>query len=298
MTKIVGVRFKENGKTYYFDPRDLPLKAGDHCIVETARGTECGEVSIPPRRAEEYETPQPLKKVLRLADEEDLRQMEKKRAREKHAAEVFQQKAAKHGLEMSLVEVEYAFDGSKILFFFTAEGRVDFRDLVKDLASAFKTRIELRQIGVRDECKMMGGIGMCGRPLCCHEFLNNFSRVSIKSAKDQGLPLNPVKISGLCGILMCCLNYEQPTYEYLNKKLPSVGSTVKTPDGRGTVAEVATITGMVKVKFTNEEGETSFSLYPADELKFQKRERRGGEREKTEAEEEQILQAELETENL
>lgn len=267
MTKIVGIRFKENGKTYYFDPHSLELKAGDYCVVETARGTECGEVVLAPRAVADDDVVQPLKPVLRVADAADHRQMEKNRAKEKRAAEVFREKVRKHKLEMSLVDVEYTFDGSKILFFFTAEGRVDFRELVKDLASVFKTRIELRQIGVRDECKMMGGIGMCGRPLCCSQFLSDFSRVSIKSAKDQGLPLNPVKISGVCGILMCCLNYEQSTYEELNKKMPRVGSQIVTPGGKGTVAETAPLTGKVKVKFTNEEGNVSFETFPAEDLK-------------------------------
>ncbi len=267
MTNIVGVRFKDNGKTYYFDPRNLNLKVGDYCVVETARGNECGEVTIGTKAVPDQDVVQPLKPVLRVADAADHRQMERNRAREKRAAEVFAEKAAKHQLEMSLVDVEYSFDGSKILFFFTAEGRVDFRELVKDLASVFKTRIELRQIGVRDECKMMGGIGMCGRPFCCNQFLTNFDRVTIKSAKDQGLPLNPVKISGVCGILMCCLNYEQSTYEELGKNMPKVGSTVETPDGKGTVAEVAVLAGKVKVKFTAEDGTVTFNNYDAAALK-------------------------------
>ncbi len=266
MIKIVGVRFKENGKTYYFDPRNLELNQGDYCVVETARGTECGEVSIAPRSVEDKEVVQPLKPVLRIADAADHRQMEKNRAREKRAAEVFAEKVKKHRLEMSLVDVEYTFDGSKILFFFTAEGRVDFRELVKDLASVFKTRIELRQIGVRDECKMMGGIGMCGRPFCCNQFLNDFSRVTIKSAKDQGLPLNPVKISGVCGILMCCLNYEQETYEELNKRMPKMGAQIDTPSGRGQVAEVMTLGGKVKVKFTAEDGTVTFEIFDVNDL--------------------------------
>ncbi|MBQ8600694.1 MAG: stage 0 sporulation family protein [Clostridia bacterium] len=270
MTNIVGVRFKENGKIYYFDPKGLDLKQGDYCVVETARGTECGEVSLAPRTVEDHEVVQPLKPVLRVADAADHRQMEKNRAREKRAAEVFVEKGKKHKLEMSLVDVEYAFDGSKIIFFFTAEGRVDFRELVKDLASVFKTRIELRQIGVRDECKMMGGIGMCGRPFCCSQFLNDFSRVTIKSAKDQGLPLNPVKISGVCGILMCCLNYEESTYQELNKNLPKVGAQVETPNGKGAVAEVATLTGKIKVKFTDAEGNVTFDTFDSKDLKYQR----------------------------
>jgi len=267
---IVGVRFKENGKTYYFDPRGLQLKQGDFCVVETARGTECGEVSLAPRSVEDGDVVQPLKPVLRIADAADHRQMEKNRAREKRAAEVFAEKVKKHKLEMSLVDVEYTFDGSKILFFFTAEGRVDFRDLVKDLASVFKTRIELRQIGVRDECKMMGGIGMCGRPFCCSQFLSDFSRVTIKSAKDQGLPLNPVKISGVCGILMCCLNYEQETYEEMAKKLPKVGNHVDSPKGKGVVAELSVLTSKVKVKYTAEDGTVTFETYDARDLQWQR----------------------------
>ncbi len=273
MTNIVGVRFKDNGKTYYFDPRNLDLKVGDYCVVETARGNECGEVTIGTKAVPDQDVVQPLKPVLRVADAADHRQMERNRAREKRAAEVFAEKAAKHQLEMSLVDVEYSFDGSKILFFFTAEGRVDFRELVKDLASVFKTRIELRQIGVRDECKMMGGIGMCGRPFCCNQFLTNFDRVTIKSAKDQGLPLNPVKISGVCGILMCCLNYEQSTYEELGKNMPKVGSTVETPDGKGTVAEVAVLAGKVKVKFTAEDGTITFNNYDAAALRSRRADR-------------------------
>lgn len=276
MINIVGVRFKENGKTYYFDPCGLQLKQGDYCVVETARGTECGEVSLAPRPVEEGDVVQPLKPVLRIADAADHRQMEKNRAREKRAAEVFAEKVKKHKLEMSLVDVEYTFDGSKILFFFTAEGRVDFRDLVKDLASVFKTRIELRQIGVRDECKMMGGIGMCGRPFCCSQFLSDFSRVTIKSAKDQGLPLNPVKISGVCGILMCCLNYEQETYEELAKKLPKVGNQVESPKGKGVVAELSVLTSKVKVKYTAEDGTVTFETYDARDLRWQKPPRPAG----------------------
>lgn len=279
MTNIVGVRFKGNGKIYYFDPCGLELKLGDYCVVETARGMECGEVALASRAVEDGDVVQPLKPVLRIADAADHRQMERNRAREKRAAEVFAEKAKKHKLEMSLVDVEYTFDGSKILFFFTAEGRVDFRDLVKDLAAVFKTRIELRQIGVRDECKMMGGIGMCGRPFCCNQFLSDFSRVTIKSAKDQGLSLNPVKISGVCGILMCCLNYEQATYEELSKKLPKTGTQVETPGGKGTVTELSVLTGKVKVRFTSEDGTVTFETYDAQDVRSLRAPRsEGGER--------------------
>jgi len=267
LTNIVGVRFKDNGKSYYFDPCSLELKMGDFCVVETARGTECGEVVMAPHTVEDHEVVQPLKPVLRIADAADHRQMEKNQEREKRAADIFHEKVKKHQLDMSLVDVEYTFDGSKILFFFTAEGRVDFRELVKDLASVFKTRIELRQIGVRDECKMMGGIGMCGRPFCCSQFLNDFSRVTIKSAKDQGLPLNPVKISGVCGILMCCLNYEQETYEELGKKVPRVGTQVETPSGRGSVVETAVLTGSVKVRIPAEDGSYTFETLSAAEVR-------------------------------
>ena len=278
MINIVGVRFKDNGKTYYFDPCGLPLKQGDFCVVETARGAECGEVSLAPRAVQEGDVVQPLKPVLRVADAADHRQMERNRAREKRAAEIFAEKVKKHKLEMSLVDVEYTFDGNKILFFFTAEGRVDFRELVKDLACVFKTRIELRQIGVRDECKMMGGLGMCGRPFCCSQFLHDFNRVTIKSAKDQGLPLNPVKISGVCGILMCCLNYEQETYEELSKKLPKVGNHVESPKGKGQVAELSVLTGKVKVKFTAEDGTVTFDTFDAQELRWQKPARPAGDK--------------------
>lgn len=247
MTEIVGIRFKSVGKIYYFDPAGLDLKKDDRVVVETVRGTECGEVVTSNRHLAEGEWNQPLKKVLRLATREDLEQLSKNREKEAHAHQVCLEKIAKHRLDMKLIDVEYAFDNNKILFYFTADGRVDFRELVKDLASVLKTRIELRQIGVRDEAKMLGGLGICGRPFCCSTFLGEFQPVSIKMAKEQGLSLNPTKISGTCGRLMCCLKYEQPAYEDLLRRTPKQGSVVNTPEGRGYVADVSLLTGMLKV---------------------------------------------------
>ena len=248
MSEIVGVRFKEVGKVYYFSPNGLTFNKGDRVIVETARGIECGEVTIENREVEEEEIVSPLKPVIRAATEQDLRIVEENKIKEKKAYAICEEKIANHGLEMKLVDVEYTFDNSKILFYFTADGRVDFRELVKDLASVFRTRIELRQIGVRDESKMLGGFGVCGRPFCCHSFLGEFQPVSIKMAKEQGLSLNPVKISGTCGRLMCCLKYEQDTYEHLLRHTPKVGAIVETDEGRGTVIENNLITGMLKVR--------------------------------------------------
>ena len=226
MTKVVGVRFKDTGKTYYFDPKGLEIKKGDLVVVETARGMECGVAQYAPKEVAENEVTAPLKPVLRIATARDKQIMEENKEKEKRAYEVCLQKIEKHKLDMNLTEVEYAFDGSKILFYFTADGRVDFRELVKDLASTFHTRIELRQIGVRDEAKMLGGLGVCGRPFCCSTFLNDFHSVSIKMAKEQGLSLSPSKISGTCGRLMCCLKYEQNSYEYLAKITPRRGTVV------------------------------------------------------------------------
>ena len=231
MVKIIGVRFKSVGKIYYFDPLDMDIKVGDCVIVETARGIELGRVAIGIREVDETSVVMPLRPVLRMATDEDLELEAKNKAREKEAFEICKEKIKNHGLEMKLVEVEYTFDGSKILFYFTADGRVDFRELVKDLAAVFRTRIELRQIGVRDETKALGGVGSCGRPLCCHTYLPEFIPVSIKMAKDRNLPLNPSKISGVCGRLMCCLKNEHETYEWLNSKCPNVGDVVKTNDG-------------------------------------------------------------------
>ena len=227
MIKVIGIRFRNSGKVYYFDPQDLPLRNGGKVIVETARGLECGSVVLSPRDVSEEHVVQPLRPILRLATEQDLEQEKENRRKEEEAHRVCQQKIAEHNLEMKLIKSEYTFDRKKLLFYFTAEGRVDFRDLVKDLAAVFKTRIELRQIGVRDETKILGGIGICGRPLCCSTYLSDFSSVSIKMAKEQNLSLNPTKISGACGRLMCCLKNEQETYEYLNKNLPGIGDIVE-----------------------------------------------------------------------
>ena len=235
MTKIVGVRFKPAGKVYYFDPVDFTVKNGDFVVVETARGVELGEVVIVPCEVSDESVVKPLKSVLRVADEKDLKTREANKEKEKQAFVICNEQIKKHNLEMKLVEVEYTFDGTKVLFYFTADGRVDFRDLVKDLATIFKVRIELRQIGVRDETKTIGSIGVCGRALCCTKFLGEFEPVSIKMAKEQGLSLNPTKISGACGRLMCCLKYEQECYEELLKVTPRVGDIVKTPDGKGNV---------------------------------------------------------------
>lgn len=248
MAEVVGIRFKEVGKVYYFDPDGKQFKKGERAIVETARGVECGEVAMDNTDVPESEIVKPLRTVLRAATEDDLKTVAENRAKEKKAFTVCEEKIAKHKLNMKLVEVEYTFDGSKILFYFTADGRVDFRELVKDLASVFRTRIELRQIGVRDESKMLGGFGICGRPFCCNTFLGDFQPVSIKMAKEQGLSLNPVKISGTCGRLMCCLKYEQDAYEHLLRHTPKIGALVETQEGRGTVIENNLLTGMLKVR--------------------------------------------------
>ena len=247
MAEIIGVRFKSVGKVYYFDPDSLQVEKGAKVIVETTRGVECGEVAMENRQVEDESIVKPLKKVIRLATSEDLKKVEENAAREKQAIAICNEKIAKHKLNMKLVDVEFSFDNNKILFYFTADGRVDFRELVKDLASVFRTRIELRQIGVRDEAKMLGGLGICGRPFCCATFLGEFQPVSIKMAKEQGLSLNPTKISGTCGRLMCCLKYEQEAYEDLLRTTPRQGSLVRTKEGRGTVVEVNLLTGMLKV---------------------------------------------------
>jgi len=248
MKKIVSVRFKESGKSYSFDPAGLAIQTGDYVIVTTARGTECGYVTHGVHDAADSACPHELKSVVRMADGVDIRKYEQLRADENRAFQLCQERIEKHGLDMKLVEAEYAPDRTKILFYFTADGRVDFRDLVKDLAGVFHTRIELRQIGVRDESKMIGGLGICGQPFCCSRFLKDFQPVSIKMAKEQGLSLNPTKISGACGRLMCCLAYEESAYEYLNSIMPMVGSTVRTPDGLGTVLEVNPISGYLRVR--------------------------------------------------
>ena len=247
MAEIVGVKFKSAGKVYYFDPNDLPVHKGDAVIVETSRGIECGEVSMEVRHVAENAIVKPLKKVVRVATPEDMKKVQLNAERQKQAFTVCEEKIQKHKLEMKLVDVEFSFDNNKILFYFTADGRVDFRELVKDLASVFRTRIELRQIGVRDEAKMLGGLGICGRPFCCSSFLGEFQPVSIKMAKEQGLSLNPTKISGTCGRLMCCLKYEQEAYEDLIRTTPKAGSFVQTKEGRGQVVEVNLLTGQLKV---------------------------------------------------
>ena len=271
MIKIIGVRFRNVGKVYYFNPKELKIKAGDHVIVETARGVEYGTVVLGPKEVEDSKVVQPLKDVIRLATQKDDNREENNRRKEKEAFQICQQKIKAHNLEMKLIDAEYTFDNNKALFYFTADGRIDFRELVKDLASVFKTRIELRQIGVRDETKILGGIGICGRPLCCHTYLSEFAPVSIKMAKEQNLSLNPTKISGVCGRLMCCLKNEQETYEYLNKKLPNVGDTVTTPDGiRGEVTSVNVLRQLVKV-VVDVNDEKEIQEYKVEELKFKPR---------------------------
>ena len=247
MTKIVGIRFRNVGKIYYFNPSGFDIKVGDHVVVETVRGVEYGEVVIS-KKISEKEFDKPLKSVMRVATAEDDRKNEENHKKTKDAFKQCEEKIKKHGLKMNLVDAEYTFDGSKLLFYFTADGRIDFRELVKDLATVFKTRIELRQIGVRDEAKMLGGLGVCGRPFCCKTFLGEFQPVSIKMAKEQGLSLNPTKISGTCGRLMCCLKYEQESYEHLLRVTPKVGAIVDTSSGRGTVVETDLLKGMLKVR--------------------------------------------------
>ena len=248
MLKIIGVRFKSVGKIYYFDPAGLDIKMGDKVIVETARGVECGDVALTDREIDETRFSSPLKKVIRVATKQDFAQIERNKKKEAEAFEICQQKIAAHKLKMNLIEVECTFDNSKLLFYFTAENRVDFRELVKDLASVFRTRIELRQIGIRDEAKMLGGLGICGQPFCCSRFLGEFHPVSIKMAKEQSLSLNPTKISGTCGRLMCCLKYEQDSYEELYRTTPKAGSVVKTAEGKGIVEDANLLTGKLRVK--------------------------------------------------
>lgn len=247
MVEIIGIKFRSDGRIYSFSPNGNKFKAGDRVIVTTARGTECGEVVSENHKVPDSSIVGQLKPVVRVANPEDLKRVSENRAKERTAFDFCEVKIAERGLDMKLVDVEVSFDGSKILFFFTADGRVDFRTLVKDLAAEFHTRIELRQIGVRDEAKMTGGLGTCGQPFCCSRFLSDFQPVSIKMAKEQGLSLNPTKISGTCGRLMCCLKYEQDAYEYLNKTTPKIGSYVETPDGKGNVVDVSLLTGMLKV---------------------------------------------------
>ena len=271
MTKVVGIRFRNVGKIYYFSPKGYKIKVGDHVIVETARGIEYGKVVLGPKEITEEEVVHPLKEVLRVATQEDKEREEQNRKKEKEAFKICQKKIREHGLEMKLIDAEYTFDNNKVLFYFTADGRIDFRQLVKDLAAVFKTRIELRQIGVRDETKILGGIGICGRCLCCHTYLSEFAPVSIKMAKEQNLSLNQTKISGVCGRLMCCLKNEQETYEELNKKLPGIGDIVTMTDGlQGTVQSVNVLRQRVKV-IVEINDEKEIQEYPVSELKFRPR---------------------------
>ena len=274
MTRVIGVRFRNVGKIYYFSPKNLEIKSGDHVIVETARGVEYGNVVLPPRDVEDEKVVQPLKEVIRIANAQDDKKEESNRKREKEAYQICLKKIKEHGLEMKLIDVEYTFDNNKVLFYFTADGRIDFRELVKDLAAIFKTRIELRQIGVRDETKILGGIGICGRALCCHTYLSEFAPVSIKMAKEQNLSLNPTKISGVCGRLMCCLKNEEETYEELNRKLPVVGDRVNTPEGlRGEVQSVNVRRQLVKV-IVDVDDEKEIREYAVEDLKFKPRQKK------------------------
>ena len=268
MTKVIGVRFRTAGKIYFFSPGKFEVKRGDQVIVETARGVEFGNVVMGPKEVKDEEITQPLKTVIRLATEDDRRVEEKNRKKEKEAFQICLEKIHKHGLEMKLIDAEYTFDNNKVLFYFTADGRIDFRELVKDLAAVFRTRIELRQIGVRDETKIRGGIGICGRPLCCNTYLSEFIPVSIKMAKEQSLSLNPTKISGICGRLMCCLKNEQEAYEELNSNLPDIGEKVKTFDGfKGEVVSVNVLRQKVKI-VVEVDDEREIKEYAIDELKF------------------------------
>ena len=275
MTKVIGVRFRTAGKIYFFAPGKLNIQTGDKVIVETARGVEFGTVVTGEKEVEDDKIMQPLKPVIRIATAEDKKKDAKNRDKEKEAFGICLEKIRKHGLEMKLIDAEYTFDNNKVLFYFTADGRIDFRELVKDLASVFRTRIELRQIGVRDETKIRGGIGICGRPLCCHTYLSEFAPVSIKMAKEQNLSLNPTKISGVCGRLMCCLTNEEETYEELNSHLPSNGDHVTTPEGlRGDVQSVNVLRQLVKVVVTLDNDEKEIREYKATELKFKPRRRK------------------------
>lgn len=272
MTKVIGVRFRKAGKIYFFSPGKLEIKRGDQVIVETARGVEFGNVVSGPKEVADDEITQPLKAVIRVATDEDRKTEEKNRKKEKEAFDICLEKIHKHGLEMKLIDAEYTFDNNKVLFYFTADGRIDFRELVKDLAAVFRTRIELRQIGVRDETKIRGGIGVCGRELCCHTYLSEFAPVSIKMAKEQNLSLNPSKISGVCGRLMCCLTNEEETYEELNSHLPSIGDYVTTPEGlKGEVSSLSVLRQQVKVIVNLENDEKEIREYKVDELKFKPR---------------------------
>ena len=275
MIKVIGVRFRQAGKVYFFDPMNMKIEKGQHVIVETARGVEYGNVVLGIREVEDDKVVLPLKPVIRIATAEDDKKEEANRKKEKEAYNICLEKIAKHKLEMKLIDVEYTFDNNKVLFYFTADGRIDFRELVKDLAAVFRTRIELRQIGVRDETKIRGGIGICGRVLCCQSYLSEFIPVSIKMAKEQNLSLNPAKISGMCGRLMCCLKNEQDTYEYLNSRLPDVGDKVSTKDGMtGEVYSVNVLRQKIKIIVTLENGEKDIKEYKVDEIKFKPKKRR------------------------
>lgn len=274
MIKIVGVRFRNAGKIYYFDPKKLAIKKGDHVIVETARGIEYGSVVANVQEVTDDKVVQPLKAVIRIANAEDDAKAARNKEKEKDAMRICQEKIRKHKLEMKLIDAEYTFDNNKVLFYFTADGRIDFRELVKDLAAVFKTRIELRQIGVRDETKLIGGVGICGRPLCCHTFLSEFAPVFIRMAKEQNLSLNPAKISGVCGRLMCCLKNEEETYEYLNSRLPGVGDKVTADDGfKGEVQSVNVLRQLVKV-LVDVDDEKELREYEVERLKFKPRRRK------------------------
>ena len=274
MKRIIGVRFRSAGKIYFFDPLDFEVKRNDHVIVETARGIEYGTVVGDIREVDNSEVTQPLKPVLRVATKKDDEQEQKNKEKEKDAFKICLEKIHARGLEMKLIDAEYTFDNNKILFYFTADGRIDFRELVKDLAGVFRTRIELRQIGVRDETKIRGGIGVCGRPVCCNTYLSDFIPVSIKMAKEQNLSLNPTKISGVCGRLMCCLKHEEETYEDLNRRLPGVGDYVTTPDGlKGEVQSVNVLRQLVKV-IVDVNGDKEIQEYKAEDIKFKRRHRK------------------------
>ena len=279
MIEVIGVRFRQNGKIYFFSPAGIDLEVGDAVIVETVRGVEYGKVVLGKRMIDEGNITSTLKPVIRKATAEDDARHETNKEKCKEAYQICLQKIAKHGLEMKLIDVEYTFDNNKVLFYFTADGRIDFRELVKDLASVFRTRIELRQIGVRDETKILGGYGICGRELCCHTYLSDFIPVSIKMAKEQNLSLNPTKISGVCGRLMCCLKNEQETYEYLNDRLPNVGDYVRTFDGfKGEVSSVSVLRQKVKVIVSTEDGEKEIREYKIEELKFKPKKRRNSDK--------------------
>ena len=279
MTEIISVKFKENGRAYSFDPAGITAEIGESVIVETQNGTEMGTVSAANHEVDNGAIVKPLRKVLRKATEKDMARRDENKRKEKEAFGICEELVSAHKLDMKLVDVEYSFDAGKIVFFFTSDGRVDFRELVKDLASRFHTRIELRQIGVRDEAKMLGGLGICGRPYCCKQFLNDFQPVSIKMAKDQGLSLNPTKISGSCGRLMCCLKYEQDAYEYLNSLTPGVGATVKTPEGNAVVTDANLMTGYLTVRLTDSDS-MPFKIHRDDVKRlsrFKKRPKRDSE---------------------